>query len=54
MNNKHEDSGRRCLMGHGVGEGQCIICSKCHEYLSLKKFVETECPAVEDKGNLND
>lgn len=48
INNKHADSGRRCLVGHGPDEGQCLKCYKCKKWISPKNFSKTECLVVED------
>jgi hypothetical protein len=35
-------------MGHGEGEGQCIRCFKCREYIRPEDFFEGKCSIITD------
>lgn len=37
-----------CLVGHGDGFGQCILCEKCGQFIRPQNFKE-DCPADEEE-----
>lgn len=48
----HEDAGERCLLIHRDGQGQCVKCKKCRQWIRPSEMGE-DCPAAGADGAAN-